>query len=271
MTTPKPECIDALVEAADRLGTSPTKAAYEDLGLQPSSATITRQMGGWNAAKEAAGLETNCSRGSRVEEKPEDVTLPDGKTWSELSVDQRWHYRNSEWNTERTVARRRRLRAWVNERKRERGCQRCGVTDPAVLDFHHRDPVEKEQAVGEMVTYGHGRASLKAEMEKCDVVCANCHRRLHHTAPESDARQWVYDYKREAEGCVNCGFNDPASLEFHHVEGQKRASVARMLANGRPLERIEAEVAKCDLLCANCHRREHYEPPQTATSYDNHK
>ncbi|WP_236039455.1 homing endonuclease associated repeat-containing protein [Haloarcula salinisoli] len=55
------DCIRALREAADRLGESPTKADYEELGLTPASATIQRVMGSWNEVKEAAGLATNAS------------------------------------------------------------------------------------------------------------------------------------------------------------------------------------------------------------------
>lgn len=80
------ECIDALQKAARRLGES-TKSEYEALGLRPASATIIRQLGGWNVAKEAAGLETNPSTGSRVGEKPDDIALPEGVSWDELSVD----------------------------------------------------------------------------------------------------------------------------------------------------------------------------------------
>jgi hypothetical protein len=83
------ECIEALREAARRLGESPTKAGYEELELRPASATIIRHLGGWNAAKEAAGLTTNPSTGPRVGEKPDDVDLPAGVSWSDLSVDQR--------------------------------------------------------------------------------------------------------------------------------------------------------------------------------------
>ena len=71
----------SLREAADRLEASPTKAEYEDLGLTPASATIIRQLGGWNAAKEAAGLETNPSTGSRTMPEPDDVELPEGRHW----------------------------------------------------------------------------------------------------------------------------------------------------------------------------------------------
>jgi len=55
-------------------------------------------MGGWNEAKGAAGLATNASTGTRIVPKPDDVELPDGLEWAELSQDQRWYYRNRGWN-----------------------------------------------------------------------------------------------------------------------------------------------------------------------------
>ncbi|WP_394295529.1 homing endonuclease associated repeat-containing protein [Natrialba chahannaoensis] len=61
MTT-EDECIEALREAAERLGESPTKAQYEEIGLTPASATIIRTCGGWNDAKERAGLERPSSK-----------------------------------------------------------------------------------------------------------------------------------------------------------------------------------------------------------------
>jgi len=179
------DCIDALREAADQLGESPTKADYEALGLTPASATIQRVMGGWNAAKDAAGLETNPSTGARVEPKPDDVELPDGLQWAELSQDQRWHYRHREWNRKRTLNRRARHRAWVYEQKRRSdGCVRCDESDPACLDYHHRDDAAKEMTVSEMVTYGYSKAKLRAEMAKCNLLCANCHRKEHYEIPD---------------------------------------------------------------------------------------
>ena len=265
------ECLEALREAAERLGESPTKAQYEALGMRPASATIIRQLGGWNAAKEAAGLETYASTGSRVGPKPDHVELPADQTWEELSVDQRWHHRNVEWNAERTMRRRARLRTWVNDYKRERGCRRCNVSDHACLDLHHVDPADKEMAVGKMITHGYGRETLRLEMEKCEVLCANCHRAAHHTVPDDGTRRWVYEMKQSADGCASCDEDDPGRLEFHHVDGEKRDTIARMLADGRPLEIVREEVAKCELLCANCHRRTHFVPPLPSQRDDNHK
>ena len=185
MSTTEQECLDALREAAEELGKSPTKKEYEELGTTPSAATILRVVGGWNEAKERAGLETNASRGSRVQPKPDDVVIPEDVEWAELSQDQRWHYRNVEWNTERTLRRRAELRAWVNERKAEQGCTECGESDPACLDMHHREGADKEMEITEMVTYGYSRENLRDEMAKCVVMCANCHQKRHDRRPAS--------------------------------------------------------------------------------------
>ena len=64
------------------------------------------------------------------------------------------------------------------------GCIKCGEKDPACLDFHHRDPTTKEGHIGEFRKFGMKR--LLAEIEKCDVLCANCHRKFHR-----DERQHV--------------------------------------------------------------------------------
>jgi hypothetical protein len=56
-------------------------------------------------------------------------------------------------------------------------CAKCGETDPIVLDFHHRDPSQKKfQLIGSLC-YSRSRETILKEVAKCDVLCANCHRR----------------------------------------------------------------------------------------------
>lgn len=57
------------------------------------------------------------------------------------------------------------------------GCVVCGEHDPIVLDFHHRDPAEKSENVKSMSD--RTEAKVRAEIAKCVVLCANCHRRVH--------------------------------------------------------------------------------------------
>lgn len=60
--------------------------------------------------------------------------------------------------------------------------------------------------------------------------------------------------------CIKCGQNHPATLDFHHIEkkpGDKKVNI--LLKDGNTWERIEAEMNKCLVLCANCHRIHHHD------------
>jgi hypothetical protein len=69
-------------------------------------------------------------------------------------------------------------RQYVFDYLKTHPCVKCGESDPRVLDFHHRDPVQKETEVSKMVVNGLSLGRLQQEMDKCDVLCANCHRKL---------------------------------------------------------------------------------------------
>lgn len=55
--------------------------------------------------------------------------------------------------------------------------------------------------------------------------------------------------------CRDCGESDPLVLEFDHVRGKKVAEITRMIADGYSWLRIRREIDKCEIRCANCHRR----------------
>jgi hypothetical protein len=231
-------------------------------------------------------------------------------------------------------------------------CVDCGETDVLVLEFDHRDPKTKSRDIGFLAARKPWKFVL-AEIQKCDVRCANCHRkrtseqfswsksrtvfrsetaRLVETPPNATAidgpshvagrrkcvrcgiaqpleEYYIRDkrtgrrsticrecsrrygrahYQRNrpsylernrvnkkknkkryndsfqvrrlsylaGRSCIDCGEADPVVLEFAHRDGtEKVADVAALIAR-RDWAAVELEIAKCDVRCANCHRRQ---------------
>lgn len=69
-------------------------------------------------------------------------------------------------------------------------------------------------------------------------------------------RVYILDYLR-SHACVDCGETDPIVLEFDHVRGEKRFRVSAMMVSWLSIDRMIEEISKCDIRCANCHRRKH--------------
>lgn len=57
--------------------------------------------------------------------------------------------------------------------------------------------------------------------------------------------------------CSRCPENHPACLDFHHICGNKTKNVAKMVTEKLSMKTIMQEIAKCIVLCSNCHRKEH--------------
>ncbi len=69
-------------------------------------------------------------------------------------------------------------------------------------------------------------------------------------------RVWIRSFKI---GCMQCPENHPACLLFHHREPcTKTITVAEILGKGWGEKRILEEIAKCDVLCLNCHSKWHW-------------
>lgn len=79
----------------------------------------------------------------------------------------------------RVTKRKQKTHQWFEELKQTMACQRCGENHPAALDFHHRNSNEKEILISQAVHNGWGIERILNEIEKCDVLCANCHKRVH--------------------------------------------------------------------------------------------
>jgi hypothetical protein len=70
-------------------------------------------------------------------------------------------------------------RKWFYDIKAKLKCERCGFNHPAALDFHHKDPTQK--SFGISANKHIGEEKILKEIEKCEVLCSNCHRIEHAT------------------------------------------------------------------------------------------
>lgn len=91
-----------------------------------------------------------------------------------------WYRRHKKRLLEKRKERNEELRQWLRHYKSKLSCLKCGESHPACLQFHHRDRAGKSFDVGSII--GRGDLSVQRllrEIEKCDVLCGNCHAILH--------------------------------------------------------------------------------------------
>ena len=69
------------------------------------------------------------------------------------------------------------------------------------------------------------------------------------------------DNLKTSEGCAKCGYNaHPAALDFNHLDpNTKSFNIGEAFGNNYGKKKIFEEIAKCEILCANCHRVHTYE------------
>jgi hypothetical protein len=87
-----------------------------------------------------------------------------------------YYARNREAEIARVTERQQATLAWLRDLRRV-PCMDCGGTfEPYVMEFDHRDPKTKLFALTSSRAMLKRREELLAEIAKCDIVCANCHR-----------------------------------------------------------------------------------------------
>lgn len=213
-------------------------------------------------------------------------------------------------------------------------CQQCGCGGhPAIFEFHHKDPSQKEFAIGSH--WDRAKDAVMAEVQKCELFCGRCHNILHSSRHEDDLLMgYVFDYTGSTyqgfyrwlpdedfdfaihawrnsrvinagrrgqiktcrlcgrhgadEGttramkdvcldclsrvqrtrvmlasiyhlgsrCERCGWaGHPSGFSFHHGGGGKDFLISRAGKTG--WSKVIKELAKCTLLCRNCHNETH--------------
>ena len=142
-------------------------------------------------------------------------------------------------------------------------CKICKEDNFFKLTFHHINANDKEF---ELSDNNWARwSTLKKELDKCDLLCQNCHRELHYGINNNDARRndkLIY-LEYSGSSCNKCGYNKcPSTLSFHHRNSNEKefciGSLSERIKSIEELDiRIKREIDKCDVLCSNCHVLEH--------------
>jgi len=141
-------------------------------------------------------------------------------------------------------------------------CKNCGNDNIFHLCFHHKNEDEKEFNISD--NPGHRWSKIKKEVLKCQLLCNNCHDKLHFKDNVIDVslrhnKQLYLEYK--GEKCEKCEYNEnPSSLAFHHKDKSEKLfniNKFRIRFISDLDNYITEELDKCIILCHNCHNEEH--------------
>lgn len=159
------------------------------------------------------------------------------------------------------------LRALL-ETAKEGCCVDCGYSYPRqAMDFDHRPGVVKRFDLSKSLGTRYALDTVREEIAKCDLVCANCHRirtEARRPSPKKDAskqtlvyrelRDWVNSIKNTpCEGCHR--IFAPTQMDFDHIDPSSKVRAVTMMIQRRYSRgTILEEIKKCRLLCVVCHR-----------------
>ena len=105
------------------------------------------------------------------------------------------------------------------------------------------------------MTAFHSNGFSRYGAKKYKPECRACTAELAYSRYHSKIAEVVEEAGRKLS-CERCGFDGAfAALEFHHNKGVKNRQVSHMQTATK--KRLAAEIALCEILCANCHRIEH--------------
>ena len=106
---------------------------------------------------------------------------PEARRKYSSQYNKKWYAQNKTKKKEQSQKSRKRAvqrnRKYVEKYKLDRPCP-CGETEPCCLSFHHTNG-DKTGNISDMVNRGYGLTRIQKEIDKCDILCLNCHAKLH--------------------------------------------------------------------------------------------
>jgi hypothetical protein len=129
-----------------------------------------------------------------------------------------------------------------------RSCTKCFIEKP-IEEFPWKNRLlgKRHAVCKECTAQRSKRLYSENKQDQIDRV------RINKQRYRQTARDYTWEYL-STHPCSQCGESDPIVLEFHHVGG-KDTEVSRLIGYGASIDVIKAEIARCVVLCASCHRR----------------
>ena len=93
-----------------------------------------------------------------------------------------WYLKHRELSKQRASESKIRTQDWFKLIKSQEKCSECGHDVYEDLDYHHKDPLTKVATVSDMVGR-YSRQRILDEIQKCEVLCKNCHMKHHYNYP----------------------------------------------------------------------------------------
>lgn len=157
---------------------------------------------------------------------------------------------------------------WLQELKSNTPCVDCNqIYEPYCMDYDHiPGRGEKIKGVSRMVLDNTPKEIILAEIAKCELICLLCHNKRTHTRFDEvlgDGRKYPPHVQRNIDiinnfrnnPCMACGLQyDIYNMQIDHIDPTTKLYDICQLKSCK-VERLLVELAKCQVLCALCHRR----------------
>jgi hypothetical protein len=128
-----------------------------------------------------------------------------------------------------------------------RVCSKCGI-EKDITEF----PLRNQSTKRRQSYCKDCKSKMHASWYERNKDYQKANAKKHRIKSRNAAKEYVWKYLLK-HPCIQCGESNPVVLEFHHRHGKDKA-VTEMVSSGYTIPRIQAEIDKCDVLCANCHR-----------------
>ena len=127
---------------------------------------------------------SKCKNTKNIDEFHTDKSRNDGHASYCKECDReyhRQHYLNhKQYYKTKAKKYRKQYKEWFKSLKQELSCASCNEDHIACLVFHHLDPSKKDFDVSKCTRNQYSKLKVLQEIEKCVVLCSNCHRKLHY-------------------------------------------------------------------------------------------